>query len=58
MKPKGSFKDSKDKLYVDCAECKRGGNGDDHDKCSAGWNIKKVKRGGCFCGQLMDKYEI
>lgn len=58
IKPKGSYRDSKGKLYVDCAECERGGNGSDEDKCSAGWQHKRIKRGGCFSGQLMDKYEI
>ncbi|ATW24135.1 hypothetical protein DCMF_04475 [Candidatus Formimonas warabiya] len=57
-KPKGSFKDSRGKLFVDCAECKRGGNGDDADKCSSGWNKKRINNGGCFCGDLMEKFEI
>lgn len=58
VKPKGSFKDSRGMLFVDCAECERGGNGSDKDKCSAGWRHKRIKHGGCFIGQLMDKYEI
>jgi len=58
VKPKGSFKDSRGKLFVDCAECERGGNGSDKDKCSAGWRIKRITKGGCFVGQLMEKFEI
>ena len=58
MKPKGSFRDSKGRLYVDCAECHRGGNGNDPEKCSSGWQTKQVKRGGCFSGELIEKYEI
>ena len=57
IKPKGSFLDTKGKLFVDCAECQRGGNGEQQD-CSAGWQHKRIKKGGCFCGELMDKYEI
>lgn len=56
IKPKGSFKDSKGKLCVDCAECQRGGNGD--QDCGAGCGHKRIKKGSCFSGQLMDKYEI
>ena len=55
--PRGSFKDSRGYLYVNCAECQRGGNGD--RDCSAGWKKKRVDRGGCGCfaGQLLDKYD-
>jgi len=56
MKPKGSFKDSRGHLYVDCAECQRGGKGD--QDCSAGWQHKRIKKGGCFSGILLDKYKI
>lgn len=48
-----SFYDNKGKLYVDCTECERGKNGNDEDKCSAGWRIKKPKSGGCFIGTIM-----
>jgi len=58
LRPKGSFRDCRGKLFVDCAECERGGNGSDKDKCSAGWRTKRIKKGGCFIGQLMEKYEI
>ena len=49
---KHSERDSAGRLYVDCSECERGGNGTDKDKCSAGWRIKRGKQGGCFCGTL------
>lgn len=51
-KAKFSFFDKKGKLFVDCAECERGGNGSDPDKCSAGWRVKKGNNGGCFIGTL------
>ncbi len=50
--------DSKGKLYVDCSECKRGGNGNSEDKCSAGWRHKKGKMGGCFIGEVCDGLTI
>jgi len=53
LKAKSSFKDKRGILYVDCAECERGGNGSDPDKCSSGWKVKKVRQGGCFSGQLL-----
>lgn len=53
-KAKYSERDTKGKLFVDCSECERGGNGNDKDKCSAGWRIKKGKNGGCFVGQLIN----
>lgn len=49
-----SFYDNKGKLYVDCSECDRGGNGTDKDKCSSGWKIKKSDGRGCFLGDLME----
>lgn len=55
IKPKGSYKDSVGRLFVDCAECQRGGKGD--QDCSSGWKTKRINKGGCFSGQLMDKYE-
>jgi len=48
-----SFYDTNDKLYVDCSECERGGNGSDDDKCSCGARIKQKNKGGCFCGILI-----
>lgn len=57
-KAKYSKKDTKGKLFVDCSECERGGNGSDEDKCSAGWKIKKGNRGGCFIGDLLSDLEI
>lgn len=57
-KAKFSQKDTRGKIYVDCSECTRGGNGTDADKCSAGWQIKKGKKGGCFIGQLLPGLKI
>jgi hypothetical protein len=48
-----SFYDKNRALYVDCAECERGGKGTAKDKCSAGWKIKRSKGLGCFCGELI-----
>lgn len=56
MKPKSSGLDNKGKMYVDCAECQRGGNGD--KDCSAGANHKKNHKGMCFCGKLLGKYSL
>lgn len=44
--------DSRGMVYVDCTECNRGKNGNDDDKCSSGWNIKKHGHG-CFNGVLL-----
>jgi len=49
--------DTKGKLFVDCSECTRGGNGDDPDKCSCGWKHKRGRKGGCFIGTLMPGLE-
>jgi hypothetical protein len=52
-KAKHSEFDNRKMLRVDCSECTRGGNGEDPDKCSAGWEIKRGGRGmGCFIGKL------
>lgn len=53
-KVKYSERDSRGALYVDCTECNRGANGDDPDKCSAGYKHKKGNKGGCFLGTLID----
>jgi len=37
--------------FTDCADCNRGGNGHDKDKCSCGWQYKRRGRGGCFLGE-------
>jgi hypothetical protein len=50
--------DSKGKLFIDCSECNRGGNGADKDKCSCGWKVKKGKKCGCFVGKLIDGMAI
>lgn len=57
-KAKYSLRDKKGKLYVDCSECERGGKGKDEDKCSAGWNIKRGKQGGCFLGVLREGIQV
>ena len=56
MIAKDSGKDSRGYLYVDCAECQRGGNGD--KSCSAGARHKKVNKGMCFNGKLLKGYEV
>lgn len=57
MSKPASFYDSKGRLYVDCAECERGGNGSAKDKCACGFRIQRKEKGGCFIGQLMAKYD-
>ena len=57
-KAKHSCKDTRGKLYVDCSECDRGGNGTATDKCSCGWKVKKAKQGGCFMGALLPGLEV
>jgi len=52
-----SFKDTKDRLWVACSECNRGGNGTDKDKCSCGWQCKKFNGKGCFGGELIEKFK-
>jgi hypothetical protein len=56
MKPKGSGYDSRSHMYIDCAECQRGGNGD--RSCSAGARHRKIHKGMCFSGQLLDKFSF
>ena len=55
---KYSHRDTKGKLFVDCSECCRGGNGMDTNKCSCGWQVKRGKQGGCFCGELIPTLEV
>lgn len=57
-KAKHSIKDTKGRLYVDCSECDRGGNGTVTDKCSCGWKVKKPKQSGCFMGTLLPGLEV
>jgi len=57
-KAKYSEKDNSGKLFVDCSECDRGGNGSAKDKCASGWRHKKGRKGGCFMGTLMDGLEV
>lgn len=58
MKAKYSRLDTRGKLFVDCSECNRGGNGTDPEKCSCGWQVKKGKQGGCFAGDLIEGLEV
>lgn len=43
--------------FTNCAECKRGGNGD--RSCGAGWDCKRksLKRG-CFVGEPIKNKEV
>lgn len=39
-----------------CCECERGGNGNDVDKCSCGWQVKDMDSNlGCFLGTAIHK---
>lgn len=55
---KYSMRDDKGKLFVDCSECDRGGNGAAKDKCACGWRTKKGLQGGCFMGDLLPGMEV
>jgi len=58
-KAKYSFNDRRGKLFVDCAECKKGGNAaPGGDKCACGWNVKQGRMGGCFMGHLLDGLQV
>jgi len=57
-KAKFSERDNRGKLFVDCSECNRGGNGIVGDKCSSGWKIKKGRVGGCFIGELLPTLKV
>jgi hypothetical protein len=46
-----SFMDANNRLWVACSECERGGNGKEEDKCSAGWNVRRYNKRGCFSGR-------
>jgi len=50
---KYSIYDDRGHLHVDCAECERGGNGSDKDKCSCGWTVTVGGQGGCFIGDML-----
>ena len=58
MKDVYSFYDKKGMLYIDCAECTRGGNGNDKDSCSAGFRYKKPGVAGCFNGTIMPNVDL
>ena len=55
VRAKGSFTDQKGMRWVACAECERGGNGNDKDKCSCGWQVKELNGMGCFAGTEIKK---
>jgi len=55
---KHSFYDTRNHLWVACSECNRGGNGNDKDKCSAGFHIKRGGKLGCFLGELIDGMSV
>ena len=57
-KAKYSERDTRGALFVDCAECNRGGNGNDPEKCSSGWKHKRGRKGGCFMGALIEGLEV
>jgi hypothetical protein len=45
-----SFNDENGKRWTACCECNRGGNGNDKDKCSAGFKSRTWDKSGCFIG--------
>lgn len=45
-----SFNDEQGKRWTACCECNRGGNGNDPDKCSSGWQCTSWNQLGCFLG--------
>jgi hypothetical protein len=57
-KAKHSKRDSRGNLWIACSECNRGGNGNDKDKCSSGWEIKRWNGLGCFVGILCENLTI
>lgn len=52
VKAKYSTRDSEGRLYVDCAECEKGGNGEGVVRCGSGARITKGFKGCCFSGIL------
>ena len=45
-----SFTDDNGKQWTACCECDRGGNGNDAEKCSSGWQSTEWDKLGCFIG--------
>jgi len=45
-----SFTDDKGKKWTACSECNRGGNGNDKEKCSSGWQCRSWNGSGCYLG--------
>lgn len=48
-----SFTDDNGKRWTACCECNRGGNGNDKDKCSCGWQSIEWDKRGCFLGSAI-----
>jgi hypothetical protein len=44
-------------IFTACGSCNRGGNGNDKDKCSCGWQEYDITSKGCFCGTAGELYE-
>jgi hypothetical protein len=40
--------------FTACGACNRGGNGNDPDKCSCGWQEYDVTSKGCFLGSAIE----
>ena len=49
-----SFFDRSKRLFIDCSECKKGGNGTEIKGCMIGHRIIKPREYGCFTGELLD----
>jgi hypothetical protein len=53
-----SFKYGKNKLWVACTECERGGNGASRYKCGGNAANKRFCGLGCFTGELIAGIKI
>ncbi len=53
LKKPHSFTDDKGQRWTACCECNRGGNGNDPDKCSCGWQAKHWDHQGCYLGEAI-----
>lgn len=40
--------------FTACGSCNRGGNGNDKEKCSCGWQVYEVNALGCFLGSPIE----
>ncbi len=45
-----SYTDEAGREWIACCECNRGGNGNDPDKCSCGWQCMTWNKMGCYLG--------